>query len=113
VHESREATITVRTAFIGGGAAGIGYAIAAHLAPTRRAIIAGRHADSLDAAAARSDRSGRSVADLDGQDTAAVPAGRAAALEEIAAAVGFLVSADAAYVNGTVVTVDGGRTETI
>ena len=47
-HESREATITVRTALIGGGAAGIGYAIAARLAPTHRVVITGRRAAALD-----------------------------------------------------------------
>jgi 3-oxoacyl-[acyl-carrier protein] reductase len=48
-----EAIITVRTALIGGGAAGIGYAIAARLAPTHRVVITGRRAEALEAAAAR------------------------------------------------------------
>ena len=61
--------------------------------------------------AARSAVAGASLADLDDQDTATVPAGRAATPGEIAAAVAFLVSPDAGYVNGTVLTVDGGRTE--
>jgi len=51
--------------------------------------------------------------ELDAQDLAHIPAGRAARPAEIAGAVAFLASDDAAYINGTVLTVDGGRTETI
>jgi NAD(P)-dependent dehydrogenase (short-subunit alcohol dehydrogenase family) len=38
---------------------------------------------------------------------AAVPAGRVGTAQEVAHAVAFLVSAEAAYVNGTTLTVDG------
>lgn len=67
----------------------------------RREVLAGRAA-----------RTGRALDEIDAEDTAAVPAGRPGTPDEVAAAVAFLASADAGYVNGTVVTVDGGRTET-
>ncbi len=55
----------------------------------------------------------RTYEELDAEDTASIPAGRAALPEEIGAPVAFLASVAAGYVNGTVLTVDGGRTETI
>ncbi len=65
-----------------------------------------------DVLGARAARTARPVAEVDAEDTAAVPAGRPGTPDEVAAAVAFLASADAGYINGTVLTVDGGRTET-
>jgi 3-oxoacyl-[acyl-carrier protein] reductase len=65
-----------------------------------------------DILAARADRTGQSLAELDEQDTQRVPAGRPGTPDEVAAAAAFLASPDAGYVNGIVLTADGGRTET-
>jgi 3-oxoacyl-[acyl-carrier protein] reductase len=48
------------------------------------------------------------TADLDGDLAGTVPAGRVGRPEEVAAAVSFLVSDEAAYVNGATLSVDGG-----
>jgi 3-oxoacyl-[acyl-carrier protein] reductase len=61
----------------------------------------------------RARATGTSFDDIDAEDLAAIPAGRAGEPAEIGAAVAFLASEPAGYVNGTVLTVDGGRTETI
>ena len=45
-------------------------------------------------------------------ERARAPAERAASAEEITAAITYLASDDASYVNGAVVPVDGGRTAT-
>jgi 3-oxoacyl-[acyl-carrier protein] reductase len=48
------------------------------------------------------------TADLNGDISGAIPAGRVGQPEEVAAAVSFLVSDEAAYVNGATLSVDGG-----
>jgi 3-oxoacyl-[acyl-carrier protein] reductase len=61
----------------------------------------------------RARAAGRDLADLAAEDAASIPAGRAGEPGEVGAAVAFLASEAASYVNGTVLAVDGGRTETI
>lgn len=54
-----------------------------------------------------------SVKDANEADTRTIPIGRAARPDEIASVIAFLASDAASFVNGTTITVDGGRTETV
>lgn len=63
--------------------------------------------------AGNAQRSGRSEDDIAAGMLAAVPAGRFGKPEETAAAIAFLCSPAAAYINGVTLAVDGGRTRAL
>ncbi|WP_280246291.1 SDR family oxidoreductase [Nocardia abscessus] len=72
-----------------------------------------RTARRLQILEARAAAAGTDLTTEEARDHARVPARRAGDPAEIAAAIAFLASTEAGYVNGTVLTVDGGRTETV
>jgi 3-oxoacyl-[acyl-carrier protein] reductase len=58
-------------------------------------------------------KTGMDIGEVEEEMIAEIPAGRFGKPEEIAAMVAFLASPAAAYVNGTSIPVDGGRTGSI
>ena len=63
--------------------------------------------------AAKAQRAGCTDAEIEREMLASVPAGRFARAEETAAAIAFLASPAAAYINGINLPVDGGRTRSL
>ena len=61
----------------------------------------------------KSDQTGRRIEDLKQEMIADIPAGRISDAHEVAAAVAFLASPAAGYINGINVPVDGGRTKSL
>lgn len=62
---------------------------------------------------ARAKRSGRSIEEIRADAVASIPAGRLGGPEEVAAAIAFLATPAAAYINGINLPVDGGRTQSL
>lgn len=61
----------------------------------------------------RAQASGRSEAEVEAEFLSSVPAGRFAEPGEVAAAIAFYASAEAGYITGTTLAVDGGRTKAL
>ncbi len=61
----------------------------------------------------RASSSGKTIEDISAAMIATVPVGRFAEADEIAAAIAFLASPAAAYINGINLPVDGGRTQSL
>lgn len=59
---------------------------------------------------AKAEKTGNAIEELEGEMLSEIPAGRFADPSEVAAAVAFLATPAAAYINGINVPVDGGRT---
>ncbi len=61
----------------------------------------------------KSDHTGKALEDLKQEMIADIPAGRISEAHEVAAAVAFLASPAAGYINGINIPVDGGRTKSL